>query len=142
MWQISEVWVGDSLNAIVHVIPRERSLSVSMQIVLLQFDLSLVPFNEGWWTIQPPVAQIDAALQLGLPSLLPAPQSLEHGAVEDQHDRTGNEEGADGGVHNIVVILQLTQSGVAVWNVVEAKDDWGGHRKGKDPGGGDEDQLP
>lgn len=142
MWQISEVWVGYSLNAIVHVIPGIRTFRAGIEAVLFQPEASLAPLKGRRWAIEPPISQVDAALQLGLPSLLPAPQSLEHGAVEDQHDRARDEEGADGGIHNIVVILQLTHGSIPIWNIVEAKDDWGGHSKSKDPGGGDQDQLP
>ena len=67
---------------------------------------------------------------------------MEHGAVEDQHDRARDEEGTDGGVHNIVIVLQLAHRRVPIWNIVQAKDDRGSHSKSKDPGGGDQDQLP
>lgn len=92
--------------------------------------------------IELPVGPVDAAPQLGFPGFFPALESLEHGAVEHQHDGTRDEEGADGGVHDVVVILQLTQAGVPVWDIVEAKYDWGCYSKGEYPGGGYKDQLP
>lgn len=136
------MWVGHSLNAIVHIAPGKSTLGVSVQVMFLQLDLSLVPLNDGRWVIQLPVAQVNAALQLGFPGLFPAPESVEHGTVEDQHDRARNEEGTNGGIHDIVVILQLTQSRVPIGNIVETKNDWGSHSESEDPGGGDQDQLP
>lgn len=71
-------------------------------------------------------ASLDAVPQLGLASLLPAPKTPENSKVEEQHDGTGDEEGADGGVHHIVIILQLAFAGVAwgdIIGIIDAKHD-------------------
>ena len=86
-------------------------------------------------------AHLDAGLELGLAGLLPAPQPPEHGEVEQQHDGAGDEEGADGGVDDVVVILQLALAGVAPGHAVDAEHDGGRHGQGQEPGGGQQHDL-
>lgn len=68
-------------------------------------------------------AGLDAAAQFDLTRLLPALQPAENSKVEQDHDGTGDEEGADRGVNHVVVVLQFALAGVAVRHVVDAKDD-------------------
>lgn len=80
-------------------------------------------------------AGLDAVPQLGFARFLPAPQASEHAAVQQQHDGTGDEEGAHRGVQDVVIVLQFTLSGVAARHVVDAKYDGGRHRQSQDPSG-------
>lgn len=138
---VVEVGVGESLDPIVHhIVHGVGRAGVGAALPWLQ--PTLLPLNEAAGVVELPVDPINAAPQLGLPRFLPALESSEHGAVQHQHDRAGDEEGADGGVDNVVVILQLTQGGVPVWDIVEAEDDWGSYGEGEDPGGGEQDHLP
>lgn len=139
--RVPEVWVGHSLDPTVHpTLPREASTGIGA--ALQHPQPGLLSLHQGWGVIQLPVGSIDAASQLSLPGFFPALESLEHATVQNQHDRAWDEEGADGGIHDVVVILQLAQAGVPVWDIVEAKYDWGCHSKGEYPGGGYKDQLP
>ena len=71
----------------------------------------------------------------------PAPKAAEHPVVQEEHDGARHEEGAHGGVHHKVVVLQLAHAGVAPRHPVEAEDDGAGHHERQHPGGGDEGQL-
>lgn len=55
-----------------------------------------------------------AGPQPGFPRLLPPPQAPEHSAVQEQHGGAGQEEGADRGVDDVVVVLQLALVLVAI----------------------------
>lgn len=87
-------------------------------------------------------AGLDAVPQLGLPRLFPAPQAVEHAAVQQQHDGTGDEEGAHRRVQDVVVIFQFALARVSAWHVVDAEDDRWGHGQGHDPGGRQQHRLP
>lgn len=80
-------------------------------------------------------AGLDAVPQLGFAGFLPASQASEHAAVQQQHDGTGDKEGAHWGVQDVVIVLEFALSGVAARHVVDAKYDGGRHRQGQDPSG-------
>lgn len=66
---------------------------------------------------------LDAAAQFDLTRLLPVFQPAKHAEVKQDHDGAGEEEGADGGIHHIVIVLQFTLTGVTVRHIVDTKDD-------------------
>lgn len=85
--------------------------------------------------------RLNTVPQLGSSGLFPAPEPTEHSTVQQQHDGTGDEEGADGGVDDVVVVLQFALPAVTTGHVVDAECDGRGHGHGQDPGGRQKDGL-
>ena len=72
----------------------------------------------------------------------PLPQAPKHPVIQEKHDGTRHEEGADRWIDHKAIILKFTNGRITIWHLVQTKDDRTRHAQRQDPGCSDESQLP